>query len=82
MCPNSRRSGGPRRGLPRHGLLLLTGPALPSLGQRFALVFIAGAMGSIQAGDPIWFHLPWDYAAGALVYEFGSWTLLGGVLSD
>lgn len=63
-------------------LLLLAAPALPSLGQRFALVFIAGAMGSIfiQAGDPIWFHLPWDYAVGALVYEFVSWTLLAGVL--
>ncbi len=63
-------------------LLLLAAPSLPSLGQRFALVFIAGAMGSIfiQAGDPIWFHLPWDYAAGALVYEFVSWTLLAGVL--
>ncbi len=65
-------------------LLLLAAPALSSFGQRFALVFMAGAMGSIfiQAGDPIWFHLPWDYVAGALVYEFVSWALLGvgGVL--
>jgi hypothetical protein len=62
-----------------NALILLALPALPSFGRRFALVFGAGVMGSllIQVGDPVWFHLPWDYASASLAYELGSWALLG-----
>jgi len=56
-------------------------PSLP-LYQRVWIVFAAGSMGTlfIQIGDPIWFHLPWDYSLGVLVYEGISWLLLGVVL--
>jgi len=64
-----------------NALILLALPGLPTFGRRFALVFCAGAMGSllIQVGDPIWFHLPWDYANASLVYELGSWAILGAI---
>lgn len=46
---------------------------------RFLTVLLAGAMGTvfITLADPIWFHLPWDYAKGALLYETIAWMLLG-----
>jgi len=60
-------------------LLGLALPALPLLRQRTLLVFLAGWMGTlfIQVGDPVWFHLPWDFPLGSLIYELGSWALLG-----
>ena len=64
-------------------LIVLALPALPSFGRRFAVVFLAGAMGSvfIQIGDSVWFHLPWDYVRGAMVYELGAWTVMGAILA-
>ena len=63
-------------------MLALALPALPRLRQRVVLVFLAGSIGTlfIQVGDPVWFHLPWDFVLGSLVYELGSWTLLGFTL--
>ena len=60
-------------------LLLAVGPG--RYAKRAAVVFLAGIMGTnfISLADPIWFHLPWDYTAGALIYETVSWTLLAGV---
>lgn len=50
-----------------------------SLLVRVAVVFLSGLMGTnfISAGDPVWFHLPWDYAGGSILYETVSWLLLG-----
>ena len=49
--------------------------------RRFTLVLLGGLIGSIfiTAGDPIWFHMPWDYAQAVLLYEVISWILLGSV---
>lgn len=60
-------------------LLGLALPALPRLRQRVLLIFLAGSIGTlfIQVGDPVWFHLPWDFVRGSLLYELGSWALLG-----
>jgi hypothetical protein len=51
--------------------------------RRFSLVLLAGLIGSvfITAGDPIWFHMPWDYARAVLLYEVVSWILLGSVVA-
>jgi hypothetical protein len=51
--------------------------------RRFSLVLLAGLIGSvfITVGDPIWFHLPWDYARAVLLYEVVSWILLGSVVA-
>ena len=46
---------------------------------RALIVFLGGAMGTdlISIGDPVWFHLPWDYARGVVLYELVCWALLG-----
>ncbi len=46
-------------------------------------VFLGGAMGTllIQVGDPVWFHLPWDYVVGNLLFELVAWALLGAVVA-
>ena len=57
-------------------LAILAGPAFS---RRLAVVIVAGLLGSdfITVGDPVWFHMPWDYTRGVLVYEIVAWTLLG-----
>lgn len=44
----------------------------------FAAVFLGGLLGSdfITIGEPVWFHLPWDYTRGVIVFEVISWLLL------
>jgi hypothetical protein len=51
--------------------------------RRFSLVLLAGMIGSIfiTIGDPIWFHLPWDYARSVLFYEVVAWFLLASVVA-
>jgi len=51
----------------------------PPRGRQLAAVVLAGLLGSdfITVGDPIWFHMPWDYTRGVLVYELVAWILLG-----
>jgi hypothetical protein len=51
--------------------------------RRLCLVLLGGLIGSvfITAGDPIWLHMPWDYARAVLLYEIVSWTLLGSVVA-
>lgn len=58
-------------------LLVIAGPN--SFRQGLAIVFVGGLLGSdfITLGEPVWFHLPWDYSGGVLVYESVSWALLG-----
>ncbi|MEZ4869745.1 MAG: hypothetical protein R3C14_50940 [Caldilineaceae bacterium] len=58
-------------------LLLMTN--LPRYGSRVLVVLLAGLLGSnfITLGNPLWFHLPWDYTLGNLFYEVVSWLLLG-----
>jgi hypothetical protein len=29
--------------------------------------------------NPIWFHLPWDYTLGNVLYELVAWALLAAV---
>ena len=60
-------------------LSLAVGPSRYAKGA--GLVFLAGIMGTnfISVADPIWFHLPWDYTLGVLLYEIVSWALLAGV---
>jgi hypothetical protein len=50
---------------------------------RFGVVVLGGLIGSIfiTVGDPIWFHLPWDYARAVLLYEVVAWLLLGAVVA-
>lgn len=57
-------------------LLVVTG--ISSFNRRVAVVFLSGLLGTafITLGDPIWFHMPWDYTRGVLVYELVSWFLL------
>lgn len=59
-------------------VVLLVVTEIPSFNRRVGLVFLSGLLGSafITLGDPIWFHLPWDYTRGVLVYEIVSWFLL------
>ncbi|MDN5212236.1 hypothetical protein QQ020_09245 [Fulvivirgaceae bacterium BMA12] len=47
--------------------------------RKALIIFLAGSIGTvfIQIGDPVWFHLPWDYSLGILVYELISWLILG-----
>jgi hypothetical protein len=47
--------------------------------RSFGTVFLAGLIGSIFhiVGDPVWFHMPWDYSIGVLFYDIVSWGLLG-----
>jgi len=51
--------------------------------RRFGVVVLGGLIGSvfITIGDPIWFHLPWDYAQAVLLYEVVTWLLLGAVVA-
>ena len=60
-------------------LLLAVGPS--GYAKRAGVVFLDGMMGSnfIYVADPIWFHLPWDYTVGVLIYQAVSWALLAGV---
>jgi hypothetical protein len=60
---------------------LLVMVRLPTYGARVLVIFLAGLLGTnfITLGNPIWFHLPWDYALGNMLYEVVSWLLLGGV---
>jgi len=60
------------------GLAVLAGPRRR---RRFAIVALAGLLGSdfITIGDPVWFHMPWDYVRGVLVYEAVSWIALAAV---
>jgi hypothetical protein len=59
------------------GLLRLA--AADRFAVRAAIIFVGGLLGTnlITLGDPIWFHLPWDYTRGVLVYEVIAWALLG-----
>ena len=61
------------------GWLLAVGPS--RYAKRAGVVFLAGIMGTnfISVADPIWFHLPWDYTVGVLLYQTVSWALLAGV---
>lgn len=61
--------------------ILLMLVKLPTYGARVLAVFLAGLLGSnfITLGNPIWFHLPWDYTLGNLLYEVAAWLLLGAV---
>jgi len=54
-----------------------------SYARRSGLVLLGGLIGSvfITMGDPIWFHMPWDYARAVLLYEIVSWALLGSVVA-
>jgi hypothetical protein len=54
-----------------------------SFARRFAVVVLGGLLGSIfiTAGDPIWFHLPWDYAGAVFLNELIAWLLLGAVIA-
>ncbi len=63
------------------GILWLA--AAPSAARRFGIVLLAGLLGTvfIQWGDPIWFHLPWDYALGITLYEGVGWVLVAGILA-
>lgn len=60
-------------------VLLLSIVRLPAYWPRVATIFLAGLIGSIfiTLGNPIWFHLPWDYTLGNLLYEGVSWLILG-----
>jgi hypothetical protein len=62
-------------------LLLVTRPR--TLMRRVCTVLLAGMIGSIfiTVGDPIWFHMPWDYVRGELLYEVVAWLLLGVTVS-
>ena len=62
-------------------VLLLVGVRTSRYAKRAGVVFLAGMMGTnfISVADPIWFHLPWDYTGGVLIYEIVSWALLAGV---
>ena len=33
----------------------------------------------ITIGDPVWFHMPWDYVRGVVMYEIVSWTVLAAI---
>lgn len=60
-------------------VMLLAIVQAPNFLMRAVAVVLAGGMGTvlITVGDPIWFHLPWDYCVGAAVYQGVSWLLLG-----
>lgn len=64
-------------------VLLLMAGTDRGFAARFGLVFIAGLMGTCMTvvGEPVWFHLPMDYAVGNLLYEVVAWALVAGVLA-
>jgi hypothetical protein len=51
--------------------------------RTWTIVFVGGLLGSnfITLGDPVWFHLPWDFTRGVLFYEVVAWLLLGLTLA-
>jgi hypothetical protein len=57
-------------------LLLLTRQR--TVWRRISTVLLAGMLGSvfITVADPIWFHMPWDYVRGELLYQVVAWLLL------
>lgn len=62
-------------------LLWIAGPK--SFARRWGIVFLGGMLGTnlITIGDPVWFHMPWDYTCGVLIYETVAWILLGATLA-
>ena len=60
-------------------IIHLIGPDKIGFRKKVLILFLAGSIGTIfiQLGDPIWFHLPWDYSLGILVYELVSWLIIG-----
>ncbi|MDQ6892287.1 MAG: hypothetical protein M3167_06360 [Acidobacteriota bacterium] len=62
---------------------LLAAAGAASSARRFRIVLLAGLLGSafITVGDPVWFHMPWDYVRGVLIYEVVSWFLLAATLA-
>ena len=60
-------------------VVLILAAGAPGFRARFAIVVLAGLIGTvfITVGDPVWFHLPWDYTAGVILYEVVAWVLLG-----
>lgn len=48
---------------------------------RAAIVVLAGLLGTnfITLASPVWFHLPWDYTLGNILYEFVAWVFLAAV---
>lgn len=59
-------------------VVLLAIAEIASFNRRVGVLFLSGLMATafITLGDPIWFHMPWDYTKGVLVYEIVSWFLL------
>jgi hypothetical protein len=59
-------------------VLLLQVCKAETFARRVTVVLLAGVLGSlfITIGDPIWFHMPWDYARGELIYEVVAWALV------
>jgi hypothetical protein len=43
-------------------------------GRKFGAIVLAGLLGSdfITIGDPVWFHMLWDYTRGVLLFEIVS----------
>ena len=70
-------------GVSAAAVALLAVAGARSSGRRFLIVLIAGLLGSafITVGDPVWFHMPWDYVRGVLLYELVSWFLLAATLA-
>ena len=64
-------------------LIRLAPPAETPFIRKFAVIFLAGLMGTvfIRLGDPIWFHLPWQHALGNAFFEIVSWILMGVVIA-
>ena len=60
-------------------LLRLSGVNPSAVGRSVAMVVLGGSLGTllIQVGDPVWFHLPWDYVLGNLAFELTAWLILG-----
>jgi len=52
-------------------------------GLRVLIVFVAGLMGTtfIRVADPVWFHMPWDFVGGVLLYECVAWLALAVVVA-
>jgi hypothetical protein len=63
------------------GVLIALLAGSTNASNRFAVVFLAGLIGSlyITVGDPVWFHLPWDNARGMLLNQIVSWALMAAM---